>query len=48
MRHIGSGLSALPGRQAVGDTIVLMGQGYHGTSAAGTIRVRGMVKLARS
>jgi len=29
----------------VGDTVVLMGQGYHGTSAAGTYPVRGIVKM---
>ncbi len=29
----------------VGDTVVLMGQGYHGVSAAGTFAVRGIVKM---
>ncbi len=29
----------------VGDTVVLMGQGYHGSSAAGTFPVRGIVKM---
>jgi ABC-type lipoprotein release transport system permease subunit len=31
---------------AIGDTLVLMGQGYHGTSAAGLYPVRGIVKIA--
>lgn len=30
----------------VGDSIVLMGQGYHGVSAAGIFPVRGIVKIA--
>jgi ABC-type lipoprotein release transport system permease subunit len=30
---------------AVGDTLVLLGQGYHGTTAAGKFRVNGIVKL---
>ena len=30
---------------AVGDTIVLIGQGYHGTSAAGKFKVAGIVRL---
>jgi putative ABC transport system permease protein len=30
---------------AVGDTIVLLGQGYHGTTAAGKYRINGIVKL---
>lgn len=29
----------------IGDTIVLMGQGYHGTSAAGIFPVRGIIKM---
>jgi ABC-type lipoprotein release transport system permease subunit len=42
---IGSGLSDYL-KVNVGDTIVLTGQGYHGTSAAGKYLVRGIVKLA--
>jgi ABC-type lipoprotein release transport system permease subunit len=30
----------------IGDTLVLMGQGYHGTTAAGLYPVRGIVKIA--
>lgn len=41
---IGTGLSDFL-MAAVGDTIVLMGQGYHGTSAAGKYVVKGIVKL---
>ncbi len=41
---IGSGLSDYL-KINVGDTIVLTGQGYHGTSAAGKYRVMGIVKL---
>jgi putative ABC transport system permease protein len=41
---IGSGLSRYL-RIAVGDTLVLLGQGYHGTSAAGKYAVRGIIKL---
>lgn len=41
---IGSGLSDFL-RVNVGDTIVLMGQGYHGTSAAGNFIVAGIIKL---
>lgn len=41
---IGSGLSDFL-KVNVGDTIVLMGQGYHGTSAAGNYIVAGIVKL---
>lgn len=41
---IGDGLSDYLGA-GVGDTIVLIGQGYHGTSAAGKYVVRGIVKL---
>jgi putative ABC transport system permease protein len=41
---IGNGLSDYLKTQ-VGDTIVLVGQGYHGTSAAGKYVVRGIVKL---
>lgn len=29
----------------VGDTLVLMGQGYHGTSAAGLFPIRGIIKI---
>lgn len=42
---IGDGLSDYL-KAEVGDTIVLISQGYHGTSAAGKYRVRGIVKLA--
>jgi len=41
---IGNGLSAYL-KAEVGDTIVLVGQGYHGTSAAGKFVVRGIVRL---
>jgi len=41
---IGSGLSAFL-KAEVGDTVTLMGQGYHGTTAAGIYTVRGVVKL---
>jgi putative ABC transport system permease protein len=41
---IGSGLSAFL-KAGVGDTIMLMGQGYHGTTAAGIYTVKGVVKL---
>ena len=41
---IGSGLSDYL-KINVGDTIVLTGQGYHGTSAAGKYLVKGIVKL---
>ncbi len=41
---IGNGLSAYL-KANVGDTVVLMGPGYHGTSAAGKYAVRGIVKL---
>lgn len=41
---IGNGLSAYL-KANEGDTVVLMGQGYHGTSAAGKYVVRGIVKL---
>jgi putative ABC transport system permease protein len=41
---IGSGLSAFL-KAGVGDTVTLMGQGYHGTTAAGIYTVRGVVKL---
>jgi ABC-type lipoprotein release transport system permease subunit len=30
---------------AIGDTLVLIGQGYHGTTAAGKYRISGIVKL---
>jgi len=29
----------------IGDTVILMGQGYHGTSAAGIFAVRGIIKM---
>ena len=41
---IGNGLSDYL-KADVGDTIVLVGQGYHGTSAAGKYEVRGIVRL---
>jgi len=41
---IGSGLSEYL-QAGVGDTLVLMGQGYHGTSAAGLFAIRGIVSL---
>jgi len=41
---IGDGLSEYL-KIAVGDTIVLMGQGYHGSSAAGKYMVKGIVRL---
>lgn len=41
---IGDGLSKYL-KAGVGDTIVLMGQGYHGTTAAGKYEVIGVVKL---
>ena len=41
---IGDGLSKYL-KTGVGDTIVLMGQGYHGSSAAGKYEVRGIVSL---
>ena len=41
---IGNGLSDYL-KAGVGDTLVLMGQGYHGTSAAGKYVIRGIVKL---
>ncbi len=41
---IGNGLSGYL-KAEVGDTIVLVGQGYHGTSAAGKYVVRGIVRL---
>jgi ABC-type lipoprotein release transport system permease subunit len=41
---IGSGLSEYL-HAGVGDTLVLMGQGYHGTSAAGLFVVKGIVTL---
>jgi ABC-type lipoprotein release transport system permease subunit len=30
---------------SIGDTVILMGQGYHGTSAAGIFPVRGIIKM---
>jgi len=42
---IGDGLSDYL-KANVGDTIVLMGQGYHGTTAAGKFRVKGIIKLS--
>ena len=41
---IGEGLSEYL-KAGLGDTIVLMGQGYHGTTAAGKYVVKGIVKL---
>jgi ABC-type lipoprotein release transport system permease subunit len=41
---IGDGLSGYLGL-GIGDTIVLMGQGYHGTTAAGKYSIRGIVNL---
>lgn len=41
---IGSKL-ALYLNTGIGDTIVLLGQGYHGTTAAGKFRINGIVKL---
>lgn len=41
---IGSKL-ALYLNAGIGDTIVLLGQGYHGTTAAGKFRINGIVKL---
>jgi ABC-type lipoprotein release transport system permease subunit len=41
---IGDGLSDYL-KISVGDTLVLMGQGYHGTTAAGKYAVKGIVKL---
>ncbi len=41
---IGNGLADKL-RLGVGDTIVLIGQGYHGASAAGKYRVKGIVKF---
>jgi putative ABC transport system permease protein len=32
-------------KAAIGDTLVLIGQGYHGTTAAGKYRISGIVKL---
>jgi len=42
---IGDGLSDYL-KTNVGDTIVLVGQGYHGTSAAGKYVVKGIIKLS--
>jgi ABC-type lipoprotein release transport system permease subunit len=42
---IGDGLSEYL-KANVGDTIVLMGQGYHGTTAAGKYIVKGIIKLS--
>jgi ABC-type lipoprotein release transport system permease subunit len=41
---IGDGLSDYL-KAGVGDTIVLMGQGYHGTTAAGKYMIKGIIKL---
>jgi ABC-type lipoprotein release transport system permease subunit len=41
---IGDGLSDYL-KISVGDTLVLMGQGYHGTTAAGKYAVKGILKL---
>lgn len=42
---IGDGLSGYL-KAGVGDTIVLMGQGYHGTTAAGKYTIKGIIKLS--
>jgi ABC-type lipoprotein release transport system permease subunit len=42
---IGDGLSEYL-KAGVGDTIVLMGQGYHGTTAAGKYEVKGIIRLS--
>ncbi len=42
---IGDGLSDYL-KAGVGDTIVLMGQGYHGTTAAGKYKIKGIIKLS--
>jgi ABC-type lipoprotein release transport system permease subunit len=41
---IGTGLANYL-RVSVGDTLVLIGQGYHGTSAAGKYVIRGIIRL---
>jgi putative ABC transport system permease protein len=41
---IGDGLSDYL-KAGVGDTLVLLGQGYHGTSAAGKYAIKGIVRL---
>ncbi|MDQ1332676.1 MAG: FtsX protein [Bacteroidota bacterium] len=41
---IGDGLSEYL-KAGVGDTVVLMGQGYHGTTAAGKYEISGIIKL---
>jgi putative ABC transport system permease protein len=41
---IGNGLSDYL-KAGIGDTLVLMGQGYHGTTAAGLYVIRGIVKI---
>ncbi len=41
---IGSALSAYLGA-GIGDTLVLMGQGYHGVSAAGLYQVKGILEM---
>ncbi|GAB5539423.1 MAG: FtsX-like permease family protein [Salibacteraceae bacterium] len=41
---IGAGLAAYH-KVTVGDTIVLLGQGYHGTNAAGKYPIKGIVKF---
>ena len=41
---VGEKLSAFL-KIATGDTLILLGQGYHGTTAAGKFRVNGIVKL---
>ncbi len=42
---IGDGLSDYL-KTGIGDTIVLIGQGYHGTSAAGKYVIKGIIKLS--
>ena len=32
----------------IGDTLVLIGQGYHGTTAAGKFRISGIVRMPTS
>jgi ABC-type lipoprotein release transport system permease subunit len=41
---LGNGLAGYL-KANIGDTLVIMGQGYHGTTAAGKYRINGIVKL---
>lgn len=41
---VGSGLAEYH-KVGVGDTLVMLGQGYHGTNAAGQYRIKGIVKF---